>query len=147
MSRTDNRRQAERWLLTAREDLTAAEALLGAAMYPQACFYCQQAAEKAVKSLWYLIDSDPWGHSVQRLITEFPERDTIADVDTWAQKGALLDQFYIPTRYHNGLQDLTPGQTYKKEDALRGIEAARMLLQGCEKWLEARYGDAKPETS
>ena len=52
MSRTDNRRQAERWLLTAREDLKAAETLLDAEMYAQACFHSQQAAEKAVKSLW-----------------------------------------------------------------------------------------------
>lgn len=68
MSQSKNRYHAERWLQTAEEDLEAAKVLLDAGMYAQACFYAHQSAEKAVKSLWYLEDANPWGHSVKRLI-------------------------------------------------------------------------------
>lgn len=136
MSRTKNRYQAERWLQTAEEDLSAVQALLDAGLYAQACFYAQQSGEKAIKSLWYLIDSDPWGHSVQRLVAEFPERETIPDLEKWLDYGALLDKFYIPTRYPNGLPDLTPGQVYRSSDAERGLEAARALVAACRQRLE-----------
>jgi HEPN domain-containing protein len=88
-----------------------------------------------MKSLWYLLDADPWGHSVQRLISEFPERAALPDFDAWLEQGALLDKFYIPTRYPNGLPDLTPGQVYRLDDARRGLEAARLLLSACQRWL------------
>jgi HEPN domain-containing protein len=138
MSQSKNRHQAERWLLTAEEDIKAAQTLLKAKMYAQACFYAQQSAEKAVKSLWYLIDAEPWGHSVQRLLSEFPERSKITNFDRWIEQGALLDKFYIPTRYPNGLPDLTPGQVYRLEDARRGLDAARALLESCRQWFEQR---------
>ena len=136
MSQSKNRHQAERRLLTAEEDLRTAELLLEAGMYAPACFYTQQSGEKALKSLWYLVDMDPWGHSVQRLVTDFPRQAEVPDLETWVELGALLDKFYIPTRYPNGLPDLTPGQVYRQADARRGIEAARLLFAGCKKWLE-----------
>ena len=136
MSHTKNRHQAERWLQTAKEDWNAAQVLLNSGMYAQACFYAQHSGEKVVKSLWHLVDADPWGHSVQRLVAEFPRCAEIADLDVWLGYGALLDQFYIPTRYPNGLPDLTPGQVYRLGDARRSLEAARALLAACSKWLE-----------
>jgi HEPN domain-containing protein len=135
MSQTNNFYQAQRWLLSAKEDLRAAEILFRADTYAQACFLSQQAGEKAVKSLWYLIDADPWGHSVVRLVTEFPRSSEIHDLKAWTETAALLDKFYIPTRYPNGLPDLTPGQVYGKSDAESGIDAARDLVDACEKWL------------
>jgi hypothetical protein len=41
MSLSDNRYQAERWLLTAEEDLRAAQTLFDAGIYAQACFLAQ----------------------------------------------------------------------------------------------------------
>ena len=136
MSQSDNRYQAERWLMTAQEDLQAAEALVAVEMFSQACFLVQQAAEKAVKDLWHLEDADPWGHSVKRLIVDFPRKEQIIDLEDWVDSAALLDKFYIPTRYPNGLPDLTPGQIYIMDDARRGLAAARMLVEACRKWIE-----------
>lgn len=138
MSQTRNRRQADRWLQTAEEDLRATRTLLQAGFYAQACFYAQQGAEKAVKSLWYRVDAEPWGHSVQRLVTEFPLPESLPDREQWIEHGALLDKFYIPTRYPNGLPDLTPGEVYRQSDAQRGLEAARQLVEKCREWLEQR---------
>jgi HEPN domain-containing protein len=106
-------------------------------LYAQACFYAQQSAEKAIKALWYLRDADPWGHSVQRLITEYPQPDDIPDREEWIRQAALLDQFYIPTRYPNGLPDLTPGQVYRQGDGARGLAAARYLVAACRHWVAA----------
>ncbi len=122
--------------MTAKEDLQAAEVLFRAEMYAHACFQAQQAGEKALKALWRLCDADPWGHSAKRLIAEFPRGAEIPDLQAWIDAAALLDKFYIPTRYPNGLPDLTPGQIYGNEDGRLGIEAARYLLAGCERWLE-----------
>jgi HEPN domain-containing protein len=94
MSYSKNRHQAQRWLQTAEEDVHAAQVLLTGGMYAQACFYAQQSAEKAIKALWYLLDADPWGHSVQRLIAEFPQRTELPDLEVWLDQGALLDKFY-----------------------------------------------------
>ncbi len=60
----------------------------------------------------------------------------ITDLEAWLDQGALLDQFYIPTRYPNGLPDLTPGQVYRLDDARRGLEAAGTLVTVCRRWLE-----------
>ncbi len=40
----------------------------------------------------------------------------------------LLDRFYIPTRYPNGLPDLTPGEAYLDEDAEQCIRDATEIL-------------------
>ena len=58
------------------------------------------------------------------------------DLEQWLDQAALLDQYYIPTRYPNGLPDLTPGQVYRPEDARRGLEAATTLVAACKGWLE-----------
>lgn len=135
MSRTGDRYQAQRWLDTAREDLLAARVMTDAAMYAHACFLAQQAAEKAAKSLWYAAGEDPWGHSVLKLVSQFPHRERVPDLANWEQRAALLDRFYIPTRYPNGLPDLTPGQSYFAPDAEGAIEVASALVDAIATWL------------
>jgi len=135
MGLSKNRYEAERWLRTAEEDLRAADALAQAGSFAQACFYAQQSAEKAVKALWYAIDADPWGHSVQKLVVDFPQKQSLPDLNKWIEQAALLDKFYIPTRYPNGLPDLTPGQVYTRQDAQQGLETARAIVAACREWL------------
>jgi HEPN domain-containing protein len=128
VSYSGNKYQAERWLITAQEDLRAAKKLLAEGFCAQACFWANQAGEKAVRAMWHLVDCGSRSHSVKRLIVEFPHKDNLPDVGALEEKAALLDKFYIPTRYPNGLPDLTPGQIYGKDDAQRGIEAIEMLI-------------------
>jgi len=128
VSHSGNKYQAERWLKSGEEDLQAAKALLEQRFFAQACFWAHQAGEIAVRAMWNLVDCRSRSHSVKRLIVEFPHKDDLPDLDTLAAKAALLDKLYIPTRYPNGLPDLTPGQIYGKEDAERGIEAAERLI-------------------
>jgi HEPN domain-containing protein len=79
MSRAKNRYEAHRWLQTAQEDLHAAKVLHDSGVYAQACYLSQQCAEKCLKAMWYPLDRDPWGHSIKRLVREFPELQRISD--------------------------------------------------------------------
>lgn len=137
MSVSHNRYQAQRWMATALEDMQAVRALTAAGLYAQACFYSQQAAEKALKAIWFAQDTDPWGHSNSRLLMEFSARDQIDSYDHLLQQARLLDQFYVPTRYPDGLPDLTPGQVYGIEDAMRAVDAALIIVEFCQHWLDA----------
>lgn len=129
MSNSSARHEGHRWLGTARQDLAAAQSLLDTGHYAQACFLSQQAAEKAIKGLWYSIDADPWGHSIQKLLTELPGCPTISADEHLKRLGAKLDRLYIPTRYPNGIPDLTPGETYCDDDAREAIQDAETVIQ------------------
>ena len=129
MSLSETQYQAERWWLTAQEDLDVAKALHKSGKHSHACFMSQQSAEKAVKALWLSIDGDSWGYSIQKLVIQFPQQDRLQNVQAWLEHAAHLDKFYIPTRYPNGLPDLTPGQVYHSQDSLQAIEKANFFLE------------------
>ena len=136
MSQSKDRYTAERWLTTGEEDRRAAHALLEAGLYAHACFAAQQCGEKAIKALWHLIGEDPWGHSIQKLVMQFPAQDYVPEAALWIEKAAGLDKFYIPARYPNGLPDLTPEQSYFRPDAEQAIALAAYLLAASRCWFD-----------
>ena len=122
--------EAQRWLTTAQEDFRAAEVLREAGLFSHCCFLAQQSAEKAVKSLHWMQDRDPWGHGIQKLLAELPERPAaMVPWQDFLDKAAALDRFYIPARYPNGLPDLTPGTTFNRRDADAALQQAQSILQ------------------
>ncbi len=136
MSQSKSQYEAKRWWLTAQEDLEVAKTLHQAGKFSHACFLSQQSSEKAMKALWLSIDSDPWGHSIQKLVMQFPQQDMLRDVQSWLANAAHLDKFYIPTRYPNGLPDLTPGQVYISQDSVQAIEKAGFFLEETRKLIK-----------
>ena len=128
MSRDKEQYEARRWLDTALEDIDAARALQDKGKYSHACFFAQQAAEKGLKALWLFLGEDPWGHSIQKLIMELPEGAPKKDMEGLLEDGSILDRYYIPTRYPNGLPDLTPARYYFEKDALLCIDSALQIL-------------------
>jgi HEPN domain-containing protein len=136
MSQSESLYEAKRWWLTAQEDLDAAKILHKTKNFSHACFLSQQSAEKAMKALWFVIDSDPWGDSIQKLVMQFPPQNMLHDIQNWLTQAAYLDKFYIPTRYPNGLPDLTPSQVYNSQDSLQAIERADFFLEETRKLLE-----------
>jgi HEPN domain-containing protein len=130
MSVEKNRQEAERWLSTAKSDFESANVLLRNARYAHACFHAQQSAEKAIKAIWHLLDADPWGHSIRRLIQGLSDVNlkTYNELIHLEKPATLLDRFYIPTRYPNGLPDLTPDEAYLEEDALGCIDNAKKII-------------------
>ncbi len=128
MSLEKRHQEALRWLKTAEEDLGAARGLRSLKKYSHACFLAQQCGEKALKALWYAYGHDPWGHSVQKLIMDMPDKAARQVIRRQLEAAVLLDRYYIPTRYPNGLPDLTPGEVYLKHDADLCIRCARRVL-------------------
>lgn len=96
--------EGRRWLDQARHDLAWADDLADRGGNHIACFLAQQVAEKALKAYLYATGEEVvLGHSVQRLGTEAAEHEQrFKDkVTRWS----VLDGYYIPTRYPNGLPD------------------------------------------
>ena len=136
MSIDKERYEALRWLETSQEDLDAAQVLIECGKFSHSCFFSQQAGEKALKALWFFLGEDPWGHSVQKLIAELPDAHAREQMGAMLEAGAVLDRYYIPTRYPNGLPDLTPGQVYFRKDAESCHESASQLLAIVRKFIQ-----------
>jgi HEPN domain-containing protein len=112
----------------AEEDLRWARELAERGGYHIACFLAQQICEKAIKGFIYAQGVEiVLGHSVERLCRE---------ASTWkpqfselASSWSLLDSYYIPTRYPNGLPDSIPARVFT-ENAAR--DAVRMAGEAVE---------------
>jgi HEPN domain-containing protein len=130
MSAEKNRIEASRWLRTAQDDLRSASVLFENKQFAHACFHAQQTAEKAIKALWYFADADPWGHSIRKLIDDLESVDLRIHRNflPLIPKALVLDRLYIPTRYPNGLPDITPNQAFITEDAQTAIANASEIL-------------------
>lgn len=130
MSVEKNVQEAFRWLKTAEDDLDSAIILRDNQKFPHACFHAQQAAEKAIKAVWYFADADPWGHAVKKLIEDLQSVDfkLYEQLQDFMRDAMLLDRFYIPTRYPNGLPDITPAEAYIDEDAKTCIHHATRFV-------------------
>jgi len=122
--------EAKRWVSTARDDMDTADILKEKGKFAHACFHSQQAGEKAIKAIWYFLDADPWGHSIQRLIEDLESVDgnVYQVLKKLIRRGMVLDRYYIPTRYPNGLPDITPDLAFSQEDADIGITYAREII-------------------
>lgn len=63
-------KDADRWLKQAGDDMTTAEILYESERFGPAAFFCQQAAEKALKAVLYSAGERPWGHSIPSLLDQ-----------------------------------------------------------------------------
>ena len=50
--------------------------------------------------------------------------------------GMVLDRFYIPTRYPNGLPDITPDQAFNNKNARDALGYAEMILKRVKKFID-----------
>jgi HEPN domain-containing protein len=119
--------EAHRWLAQAESDLAFAEVGVREGFFAQACFICQQAGEKALKALHYHRGARVvLGHSLAELLQDLVgERPDLADLRDAARQ---LDQYYIPTRYPNGLPGGIPAETFTPGQATEAVALARRLV-------------------
>jgi HEPN domain-containing protein len=131
MSLEKNRLEAERWLKTAEGDLETAVVLFKNIKFAHSCFHSHQAGEKALKAVWYLLEADPWGHSIKKLIQDLEHVDLSAKrkFEQVTKNAVLLDRYYLPTRYPNGLPDLTPEEAFLEDDAKMCIDNAGKIIE------------------
>ena len=119
--------EAARWQAQAESDLGFAELGLREGFFAQACFVCQQASEKALKALHYLGGARVvLGHSLVELLDPLvTEYAGLADLREGAQQ---LDQYYIPTRYPNGLPGGVPAQVFTRRQTEEAVSLTRRFL-------------------
>ena len=98
------------WFAQAERDLEQARASQRDGRHEWACFAAQQSAEKAVKALHLSRGQEAWGHVVARLLAELPA--AVAAGADLLEKGRVLDNFYLPTRYANGHPEGAPFEHY-----------------------------------
>ena len=119
--------RSQDWFRQALRDLEHAEDSQKAARHELACFASHQAAEKAVKALHISLKQEAWGHAVASLLAELPEEiDIPADL---IEKGRVLDNFYIPTRYANGHPEGAPYEHYGILQSTQAIQYAREIIE------------------
>ncbi len=129
--------EARRWFQQAHADLEVVRTLRSAGHHATACFHSQQAAEKALKAVLFAQGARVvLEHSVRELARRCEVHDpAFADV---AEEAALLDQFYIPTRYPNGLPaPAVPSETYTEAHAQAAQEAAEHIVHVAGTFLQA----------
>ncbi len=138
MSVRKNLEEARRWLRTAETDLRAARILAREGEYALSCFHAHQCGEKALKALWYARDSSPWGHSLVKLLRELEEvaPELYLGLKDLLEAAATLDKYYIPTRYPNGLPDLTPDEVYTRREAEEALDLAERFYERVKALLE-----------
>jgi len=116
------------WLEEALDDYQAAVDLMRLGRYSKACFFAQQAAEKAVKALAIkragaYVDI----HSVAELLRRL--RGVVEVPEELVAIGDRLDRYYVPTRYPNAWPWGAPHKHYTEEDARVAIEYAGRVLE------------------
>ena len=128
--------EGQRWLSQAAEDLRWANLLAQEGGWHLACFLAQQVTEKALKAFLYAQGEEiVLGHSVERLCAaaaryrpEFSEK---------ARRWSLLDSYYIPTRYPNGLPDGIPADVFTQDAALDAVALAKEAVEWVKECLSA----------
>ncbi len=121
------REEAQRWLEQAREDLKWAKRLATDGGYHIACFLAQQIAEKALKAFLYAQgETNVFGHAVSVLADRAAqyEKKIEEKVSDWS----ILDGYYIPTRYPNGLPDSIPARVYNQKIAQEAVSLASDVI-------------------
>ncbi|MGA1844571.1 MAG: HEPN domain-containing protein [bacterium] len=121
-------KEAKRWLRQAEADLKAANDSAKDGNYEWSCFQAQQGAEKSLKAYLYSLGYTSFTtHSIKLLVKECRKKEKeFAQLEEAAR---ILDAYYIPTRYPNGLdEDIAPVDYYDKEDAERCLSYATLTL-------------------
>ena len=118
----NHEKEALRWFTQASDEFNDADDLRKMKKFYLALFLFQQAAEKALKAFLYLkLKSRDvfYTHSIADLSIMAIEIDSDFEVISPTKK---LDQYYIPTRYPNGLPGGIPSRFFddpkEAEDAM-----------------------------
>lgn len=128
--------EGRRWLEQAAEDLRWAAHLAEAGGYHIACFLAQQVAEKALKAFLYAQgEAVVLGHSVGELGRRaggFSE-----EIREKAPVWGILDAYYIPTRYPNGLPDGIPARVFTHRVAAEAVALADEAVSTVKRLIKA----------
>jgi len=117
------------WFRQAEKDFQHAKRAADGADFEWACFAAQQAAEKAVKSLYQSIHIDAIGHSISRMLRDLPP--SLKPSQDVVERAKELDKHYIPSRYPNFHPEGAPLDYYTEPEARRAVEGAEKIIEFC----------------
>ncbi len=125
----DNRlNETLRWIRQASEDIDAAKYNHKGKKFFISCFLSHQAVEKILKGyLIYKGFEHIWGHSVSDLSKECEKIDK--DFESLRKEILILDKYYIPTRYPNGLPGGIPAEVFTERDSFETISLSEKALK------------------
>lgn len=113
------------WFAQAEHDLEQAKSSAEQNRHDWACFAARQAAEKAVKSLHLHCGQEAWRHSVARLLGELP----VSVEQNLIEKGKVLDNTYVPSRYPDGHPEGSPFEHYGPLQSSEAILYAGEIIE------------------
>ncbi|MBI4603743.1 MAG: HEPN domain-containing protein [Planctomycetes bacterium] len=122
--------RARDWLRQAERDLEVARTTFQAGQFDWSCFAAQQAAEKALKALHQTHHAEGWGHVLRTLAEGLLDREPV--LSSLLEAAKILDKYYIPTRYPNGLDAGAPADAYTRTEAQQAIAHAESITRFCQ---------------
>jgi len=121
-------KEARRWFEQAYEDLISARILYNNQRYYLVCFLSQQIAEKALKAvIYYNKEALVLGHSVKKLSDWAGKFDK--KFKNLGKDISILDSYYIPARYPNGLPEGIPAEIFNERAAKSALDLAEETIQ------------------
>ena len=115
--------RARDWLAQAQDDLRWADNSFQGGFYAQTCFVCQQAAEKALKSMLFARGATAvLSHSLVRLCKQLRINAKLRDA------ARVLDQYYVSGRYPDAFPEGAPFEFLTKEQAKLARAQARLFV-------------------
>ena len=131
---------AKRWYLQAREDFKSANILLEHERHYLVYFLSQQIVEKALKALlYYHGENIVYGHSVKKLADWVGKLEN--NLQNLSKKVAILDVYYITTRYPYALPGSIPAEVFTKKDSVETLKIASEIIQLVEKCLKIKNNE------
>jgi HEPN domain-containing protein len=121
-----NNEESKRWTAQATEDMSTAQVLFDSKRYGPCAFYCQQAAEKALKAVLYQTGERPWGHSLSSLLDQLCVTLRIDPAGAPQAEAQALDEHYMRPRYPDARTDIE--LVYNEESAQDALHDAQILF-------------------
>lgn len=128
------KRVGEHWLGQAEDDLRLAKHDLEGGFANAACFCSQQAAEKALKAVFYAMgERGIRHHSVEKLCQDLAS--THPQFGPLAPLGKRLDPYYVATRYPNHRRYREPAD-FSRAEGEKAIHMAQQIVAEAREALE-----------
>lgn len=117
----------KQWLDRATEDAIVAQLLLTEEHFAHTCFLAQQAIEKALKAfLLYATNTYPRTHRLVDLLGQCAAADP--EFAQFLADCTIIDQYYIPTRYPDGIPGSLATDLPGKIEAQEAVDIVRRIL-------------------
>lgn len=120
---------ARRWLAQAEHSLSIATLMLENGAWSDTCFHSEQTAQLGLKAFLFVSGSRFINiHSVRQLAVDSTERDD--QFSRFIDYGAVLDRYYLGTRYPDALPEpAIPFQWFTESDARQALNHATEIVE------------------